>query len=76
MSHYLILTFGLQCVCHFGCNVVSFIDFLLGKYTWTFMHSVQAIRLQVEYILPLFSVVHCTVQNLLTFLGKEGTDKT
>ena len=36
------------------------------------MHSVQTIRLQVEHVLLLFSVVHCTVQNLLTFLGKEG----
>ena len=36
------------------------------------MHSVQTIRLQVEYVLLLFPVVHCTVQNLLTFLGKEG----
>ena len=36
------------------------------------MHSVQTIRLQVEYILQLVSVVHCTIQNLLTFLGKEG----
>ena len=36
------------------------------------MHSVQTIRLQVEHALSLFSVVHCTVQNLLTFLGKEG----
>ena len=38
----------------------------------TFMHSVQTIRLQVEHVLLLFSVVLCTVQNLLTFLGKEG----
>ena len=36
------------------------------------MHSVQSIRLQVEHALLLFSVVHCTIQNLLTFLGKEG----
>ena len=36
------------------------------------MYSIQAIRLQVEHVLSLFSVVHCTVQNLLTFLGKEG----
>ena len=36
------------------------------------MHSVQTIRLQVEYALLLFSVVHCTIQNLLTFLGKRG----
>ena len=35
------------------------------------MHSVQTIRLQVEYVLSLFSVVHCTIQNLLTLLGKE-----
>ena len=35
------------------------------------MHSVQTIRLQVEYVLSLFSVVHCTAQNLLTILGKE-----
>ena len=35
------------------------------------MHSVQTTRLQVEHALLLFSVVHCTVQNLLTFLGKE-----
>ena len=47
-------------------------DFLLGQYTWTFMHSVQTIRLQVEHALSLLSVVHCTVQNLLTFFGKEG----
>ena len=46
-------------------------DFLLGKYTWTFMYSVQTIRLQVEYVLSLFSVAHCTVRNLLTFLDKE-----
>ena len=52
-------------------SVVCIADFLLGKYTWTFMHSVQTIRLQVEYILLLFSVVHCTIQNLLTLLGKE-----
>ena len=50
-------------------------DFLLGIYTWTFMHSVQTIRLQVEYVLSLFSVVHCTVQNLLTLLGKEEINK-
>ena len=43
-------------------------DFLLGKYTWTFMHSVQTIRLQVEHVLSLFPVVHCTIQNLLTCL--------
>ena len=36
------------------------------------MHSAQTIRLQVEYVLLLFSVVHCTDQNLLTLLGKEG----
>ena len=36
------------------------------------MHSVQAIRLQVKYVLSLFSVVHCIIQNLLTLLGKEG----
>ena len=36
------------------------------------MHSVQTIRLQAEHVLSLFSVVHCTVQNLLTLLGKEG----
>ena len=36
------------------------------------MHSVQTIRLQVEHVLSLFSVVHFTVQNLLTFLDKEG----
>ena len=36
------------------------------------MHSVQTIRLQVEYVLLLFSLVHCTIQNLLTLLGKEG----
>ena len=35
------------------------------------MHSVHTIRLQVEYVLSLFSVVRCTVQNLLTLLGKE-----
>ena len=46
-------------------------DFLLGKYTWTFLHLVQTIRLKVEHVLLLFSVVHCTIQNLLTFLGKE-----
>ena len=40
--------------------------------TWTFMYSVQTIRLQVECVLSLFSVVHCIVQNLLTLLGKEG----
>ena len=47
-------------------------DFLLGIYTGTFMLSVQTVRLQVEYVLLLFSVVHCTIQNLLTLLGKEG----
>ena len=36
------------------------------------MHSVQTIRLQVEHVLLPFSVIHCTIQNLLTLLGKEG----
>ena len=46
-------------------------DFL-EKYNLDIMHSVQTIRLQVEYVLLLFSVVHCTIQNLLTLLGKKG----
>ena len=48
------------------------INFLLAKYTWTFMHSVQTIKLQAEYVLSLFSMVHFTISNLLTFLGKGG----
>ena len=35
------------------------------------MYSMQTIRLQGEHVLLLFSVVHCTIQNLLTFIGKE-----
>ena len=59
MSQCLILTFGLQWICYFGCNgnklgflqcCVLYKWFLLGKYTITFMHSAQTIRLQVEYV--------------------------
>ena len=36
------------------------------------MHLIQTMGAHVQHVFSLFSVVHCTVQNLLTFLGKEG----